>query len=125
MSLKIGQSPDLKIRGVISDKKFKKGDLIESCYLILIPRMQEQYINQTVLEQYYFEWTDKYIAIVLGLGSLYNHSDNPSCVIRLDYKKKLINFYALKNINPGDELTHDYEYSDNEKHLLNFNRNLD
>lgn len=63
-----------------------------------------------IMENYTFVWDSrkKSVAILLGFGSLYNHSVKPNA----DYIKKLKDgvmiFKAMRKIKAGEEITIDY-----------------
>ena len=99
-----------KGRGVFTSKILKKGDLIEICPVIELSYKEHQKLSGHILENYAFVWNTKKrsVAILLGFGSLYNHSVRPNA----DYIKKLKDgvmiFKALRNIRAGEEITIDY-----------------
>ena len=77
-----------KGRGVFTSKVLKKGDLIEICPVIELSYKEHQTLVGHILENYTFVWntSKKNVAIVLGFGSLYNHSAKPNA----DYIKKIV-----------------------------------
>ncbi|MBL7836050.1 MAG: SET domain-containing protein-lysine N-methyltransferase [Bacteroidetes bacterium] len=99
-----------KGRGVFTSKVLKKGDLIEICPVIEVSYKDHQKLVGNILENYTFVWNTqkKSAAILLGFGSLYNHSTKPNA----DYLKRLKDgvmvFKALKTIKVGEEITIDY-----------------
>lgn len=99
-----------KGRGVFTSKILKKGELIEICPVIELSYKEHQKLSGHILENYAFVWNTRKrsVAILLGFGSLYNHSSKPNA----DYIKKLSDgvmvFKALKNIKAGEEITIDY-----------------
>ncbi len=108
--LKIGISETLGVRGVIADQPIKKGIVIERCPVVLVPINQEKALFQTVLERYYFEWTNTHHVIVMGYGSLYNHSYTPNALYRLNYKDHCMVYRAIKDIAEGEEVTINYNW---------------
>jgi SET domain-containing protein len=105
----IGDSKKLKgIRCVNAACAIKKGELIESCPIILIPVSEGKIIDGTVLGNYKFVWNKEFECLVLGYGCLYNHSFTPNAVYKMDYIHKKMNFYALTNIAIGDEIQTNY-----------------
>lgn len=111
--IELGISPKLKIRGILASANILKGEIIEKCPLILIDINEEEHLENTKLREYYFIFNKKYHCIVLGYGSLYNHSFTPNAEIYRDFKNKLIVFKAVKNIRKGEEIT--YKYMDREE----------
>lgn len=83
--------------GVFAGKRFKEGDLIEECY-ILITRGKDK-----ALENYYFDVNGKY-ALLTGFGCIYNHSEDPNADYRYNEKRKLFTFKAEKTIRKGEEI---------------------
>src|SRR4051794_17429842 len=63
-------------RGVFAGRRFRRGEVIEVCPVIFIPRRQERKCRGELLEKYIFHWPDGRhgAAIALGYGSIYNHS---------------------------------------------------
>ncbi len=102
-------------RGVFAEKAIKQGELIESCPIIYLTEEDYPLAKKTTLLNYYFlnEPEDR-SAIALGFGSLYNHSYEPNST----YKKRLdegwIDFVALKDIAPDEEITVNYNYGNPE-----------
>ncbi len=99
-----------KGRGVFTSKVLNKGDLIEICPVIELSYKDHQKLVGHKMENYAFAWDSrkKSAAIVLGFGSLYNHSSKPNA----DYIKKIKDgvmiYKALKKIKAGEEITIDY-----------------
>lgn len=85
------------------------GSLIEICPIIVLPGEQaREVVRGYVLYEYYFEWRKESIAIALGYGSLYNHSEKPNAIFEPDYQNQFILFKALKEISAGEEILVDY-----------------
>lgn len=97
-------------RGVFTETALKAGDLIEICPAIVLPAEQLPVIHATHLHDYYFLWGEdqKQCAIALGYGSLYNHSYQPNAEYVVDEDVQTIDFYCLKDIAPGEEITVNY-----------------
>jgi uncharacterized protein len=108
-SLEIAKLPG-KGRGVIARRKFHAGELIERPPVIVIPREQVALLRQTRLCSYYYEWgvDCRQAAIVLGYGSLYNHSYRPNARFVFREDEERLEFIALGEIFPGDEITINY-----------------
>ena len=83
--------------------------VIEICPIIVIPGEQaREIVRGYVLYEYYFEWKKDSIAIALGYGSLYNHSEHPNAKFEPDYKNQYIIFKSTKAIPSGEEILVDY-----------------
>jgi uncharacterized protein len=105
----VGKSIKLKgIRGIFASRNILKNELIESCPIILIPEKELNPMEKTVLGNYKYAWNTKYDCIVLGYCMLTNHSYNPNTIYKRDFRKKKMNFYAIKNIKRGEEIYINY-----------------
>lgn len=87
-------------------RSFRPGEEIEACHAVLIP--WEQVEPESVLSSYVFDWDDDSAALVLGCGSIYNHSDSPSAHVVMDYDEQTAHFMASRSIKGGEEITIDY-----------------
>lgn len=98
-----------KGRGVFATKDFNQGDIIEHCPIIFINENEEPFIQKTILGKYIYEWSDKNNgAIILGYGSIYNHSYHPNAEYIRDFKNNILIYKAIKNISSGAEITVNY-----------------
>lgn len=97
-------------RGVFAGEPLEVGSLIEICPAIVLPAEELPIIHGTKLHDYYFLWGDdqKQCAIALGYGSLYNHAYDPNAHYLVDYEHETIDFYCIKNISAGEEITVNY-----------------
>ena len=95
--------------GMYCTEDIQMDSVIEICPIIVIPGEQaREIVRGYVLYEYYFEWKRDSIAIALGYGSLYNHSEKPNAVFEPDYKGQYIIFKAVKVIPAGAEILVDY-----------------
>lgn len=108
LPFKIGLSPTLKIRGNIATRNIKKNTIIERCPVILIDEKYEDFLEETKFSSYYFIWDDKYHCIVLGYGSIFNHSKNNNTKFYKNKKNQTMIFKTIKDVKAGEELTTDY-----------------
>jgi hypothetical protein len=105
----IGTSKQLKgIRGVFAKKKILKGSVIEVCPIILFPNKDLEHIEQTVLNFYEYVWDANWDCVVLGYGSLYNHSYKPNAMFKRDVKNTTMYYVALRTIAKDEEITVNY-----------------
>lgn len=97
-------------RGIFTSRLIEAGTLIEICPVIVLPEEDLPIIHKTFLHDYYFFWgeDEKQCAIALGMGSLYNHSYNANAEYILDLDEHTIDFYSVKDIEPGEEITVNY-----------------
>ncbi len=98
-------------RGVASIHHIPTESIIESCPVIMLSSADTQVIHSTRLHDYYFLWdTDqKTSAIALGYGSLYNHSESPNADYVLNDETQEIQFFAIKDIEAGDQILINYQ----------------
>jgi uncharacterized protein len=102
--------------GVFAAEKIKKGEVIEECPVLVMSGEDVELLRKTKLRQYYFMWEKdkpsirlaKKVAVCMGWGAVYNHSDNPNVKTAKDFKKETITFTALRDIKKGEEVTHSY-----------------
>ena len=86
--------------GVFATKDFSKGDIVEKCLYIKVKR--------GILKEYAYECPgpEDIVAVLLGYGSIYNHSYNPNILGSWDEDFAI--FKAIKDIKKGEELFQDY-----------------
>jgi len=105
----IGTSDTLKgIRCIKAERDIKAGELIESCPVILIPIPQLKDHDKTVLGNYNYDWDKKNDAFVLGYCVLTNHSFSANTVYQKNYKTKMMEFRAAKDIKKDEEIFINY-----------------
>lgn len=99
-----------KKRCVFCSEKIEKGSTIELSHVIVLNAEDTKAIHKTSLHNYYFLWDVEKgtSAIALGFGSLYNHSDDPNTDFEIQPAEELIRFFAVKDIEAGEELCIDY-----------------
>jgi hypothetical protein len=97
-------------RGVFAGSSIQKGELIEVCPVIICGEGDKAHFDKTALYDYYFMWGDdeSKTAIALGFGSLYNHHCPANTEFLADYDDNTIDFYALRYIEAGEEITINY-----------------
>lgn len=103
-------------RGVFAGRRFGKGELIEACPVIPLTHADEMRLAGTTLDHYLFAWGGgaQGACLVLGLGSLYNHSATPNAgACRVD-DKALMEFVALRDIAEGEQILVDYQWEEDE-----------
>jgi hypothetical protein len=97
-------------RGIRALRKFRKGECIERSHVIVIPREQWPSIEHTVFFDHTFYWgeDEEDAALALGFGSLFNHSYRPNAVYTRFFAEGQIHFFTLRDIEPGEEVTINY-----------------
>ena len=106
--IRVGISPTLHIRGLVADENIRKGQVLERCPVILVHVRQQEALEKTVFDRYIYQWNAHNVAVVLGYGSLYNHSYAPNVRYGFNYKDQTAIFTALRNISAGEELFINY-----------------
>jgi hypothetical protein len=103
----------VKGRGVFARVRFARGETIETAPVIVILAEKWHHVEPTVLALYIFNFGPRgeHAAIALGFGSLYNHSYSPNAVYTKNWEERLIRFTALRDIEPGEEITVNYNGS--------------
>lgn len=101
-------------RGVFSNAYIKKGEIIEECPIIEIPKGDLTSINQSILFTYFFYFGEKKekALLALGFGSLYNHSYSPNARYEINEDDKTLVITAVKNIKKDEEITFNYKGND-------------
>ncbi len=104
--------------GVYALKDFKKNEIIEICPAIFLPIKELEIIRKTKMNFYFFEYTNKEFAIVLGYGSIYNHSYKPNAQYRFNFKTRTMVVRARKKIKAGTEIFFNYNFWAGDKSAL-------
>ena len=97
-------------RGVFAARNLKRGEVIERCPVLVLPRNDYLLVKKTELRNYYFMWGKSTSAICFGYGSMYNHSYESNATYRKRIKEKIIDFIAIKSLKKGEEITVNYNY---------------
>ena len=93
--------------GVFAAAAFAVDEVIEECpVLVVVPKHAKKVAN-TVFGDYVYEWKGGY-GLALGYGSLYNHSRTSNARYEMDYDIDEIHIVAVRAIEPGDEITINY-----------------
>jgi uncharacterized protein len=111
-----------KGRGIFAAKRIKKGTLIEHAPILVTPAADWRHLKHTVINHYVFVWheqTDE-AGLVLGFGSLYNHSYQPNAYTELDKRHKAMKYIALHDIPAHEEITINYNGDENDQSELWF-----
>ncbi len=98
-------------RGVFAGASIVAGELIEQCPVVALEdRKDRDRLRKTGLVNYYFLWGQKrdHAAICLGWGAVYNHSFSPNARFEKRIEDGRMDFYALRQIEAGEEITVNY-----------------
>jgi uncharacterized protein len=106
----VGPSPE-RGRGVFATRRFGPGETIEMCPVIALSEVDARKLDDTMLCEYYFGWGEdrKQAAIVLGYGSLYNHSFTPNAAHHKNVADGVMSVVALREIAAGGEIFIHYD----------------
>ena len=111
-----------KGRGVVATENIKLGEIIEVCPTIFISKEEAEFTkNSEVLKYYCLEqYAIGKSCVMLGYGSIYNHSKNPNADIEYNEEKpeNYLTFRAIKDIKTGEEIVYDYEFDNNVEEFL-------
>jgi SET domain-containing protein len=92
--------------GVFASAKISEGEVFEKCPVhdLQIPKGE----TSPLFLDYRFNWPQgidwEQQVVSWGYGSLYNHSDNPNANWRSNLEDRTFEFYATKEIEPGEEI---------------------
>ncbi len=112
-----------KGRGVVATQDIKKDEIIECCPIIFLSDKEIDFFeSKSDVLKFYYLWQcaiNKH-CLMLGYGSLYNHSLSPNSDVDYNTEKSEnhLFFYATKDIKAGEEIVYDYEFDDNKEDFL-------
>ncbi|MEC0124866.1 SET domain-containing protein [Paenibacillus pabuli] len=95
-------------RGVFATVDIPKGQLIHQAPVVPYPNEDHEHVEKTILEDYVFEYGANHTAILLGYGSLINHSYEPNATYDINFDNHTFDFYAYKDIKAGEEVLINY-----------------
>ena len=106
-----------KGRGVFTREKIEADTVIEEAPVIVMNAEDRVNIDKTLLHDYIFAWgkNEDQCAMALGNVSVYNHSYESNCEYFMDFEKEIIEVKTVRQINPGEELTINYNGDWNDK----------
>jgi SET domain-containing protein len=95
--------------GIFAERDFKEGEIIEDCPTITMTPTERKHCEKTILDHYMYPWrSTRSASIVLGYGSLYNHSFTPNADWKQNFKTRRMVYRAIKPIKKGEEITVNY-----------------
>jgi SET domain-containing protein len=99
-------SSESRGRGIFAARRFEPGETIEVCPVIALSEADARTLDGTGLSDYYFGWGKDGMAaaIVLGYGSLYNHSPSPNAVHQKHEAAGIMSVVAARRIERGEEI---------------------
>ena len=101
-----------KGRGVIAKRFIQSGTLIDTAHVLLLCQADYDLIEKTLLYGYIFAWEEcngqPQYALAMSSSEFINHSYMPNAKYLQYYDSKTINFIAIRDILPGEEITINY-----------------
>lgn len=95
--------------GIFALKDFKKGEMIESAPVLTFDTKGRKTLEKTILSHYIYPWkSTRGAALVLGYGSIYNHSFSPNADWKQNFKTNSMVYRAIKPIKKGEEILVNY-----------------
>lgn len=95
-------------RGIFATRDIRKGELIHEAPAVTFLNEEYELIEKTTLADFVFNYGANHTAILLGYGSLFNHSYTPNAVYELQFEKLTADFFAHKDIKAGEEIFINY-----------------
>lgn len=111
-----------KGRGVFATDVIEEGEIIERFPTIVLSEVERAFVKSQpeVLYYYYLDMLRFDVSVImLGYGSLYNHSKTPNSEFRVLNLPNMMEVYALRRIEEGEEIVYDYNFDDGREEFLN------
>jgi hypothetical protein len=104
--------------GVFATEKIFSGDIIEKCPVVPLKIEELPFLKKSAIVDYLFEWettpfSEYKIAFILGYCMVYNHSYTPNSKTTRNFDDGTMDFVALRDIESGEEITHNYHGNPN------------
>jgi hypothetical protein len=95
--------------GVFALKDFSVGEIIESAPALTFDTKGRKTLERTKLSHYIYPWrSTRGAALILGYGSIYNHSFSPNADWKQNFKTQSMVYRAIKPIKKGEEVLVNY-----------------
>lgn len=99
-------------RGLFATEDIKSQTVVESSPVIVLPTSEwEAHGRHTIMNHYAFVWRDSKppsMALALGLGSIFNHNNDPNVGWICDFHTRTIRYITLRDVKKGEELCISY-----------------
>jgi SET domain-containing protein len=108
--LYIGETSN-KGRGIFTTGAIPTDTIIETSPVIVMSAEDRVNLDKTLLHDYIFEWQPEgkeMCCMALGWVPLYNHAYQSNCEYCMDYDNQTIFIQTVRAIQPGEELTINY-----------------
>jgi hypothetical protein len=97
---------DVKGYGVFTNEFIPKYSIVEICYCIDVGMVNN--IHSAYDYLFYDTLMNKNL-LPFGTGAVYNHSKDANLEWKItDHNKNIMEIYSIKDINPNDEMCHNY-----------------
>jgi len=99
-----------KGKAVFTSAFINKQSVIEIAPVIVMNESDREFLDKTLLHDYIFEWGEdkKKCCMALGNIPIYNHSYTSNCEYFMDFDEEQIFVKTVRDIQPGEELTINY-----------------
>lgn len=107
-------------RGVFTRDFIAADIIVETSPVIVMTAEERLLLDKTLLHDYIFEWEPGgkvMCCMAQGYISVYNHSYTSNCEYFMNYDERTIFIKAVRDIQPGEELTINYngDWDDSKK----------
>jgi SET domain-containing protein len=112
-------------RGVFARRDIPEGTMFERAPALLLPKDEVfgESTGNAALSWYVFDWNGvpkkSLVALVLGYGSIYNHSSDANATYLMD-APDVMEYYAARDIAAGEEIFINYQGEGTPSHELGF-----
>lgn len=90
--------------------------MVEICPVIIFNTKERKRLEKTALSHYIYPWRSvRGAALVLGNGSIYNHSYFPNADWKQNFKTESMVYRAIRSIKKGEEITVNYNSEPDDK----------
>lgn len=99
-----------KGNGVFTKERISRGKVIEESPVLVMNAADRLLLDQTLLHDYIFEWGEHKTECCMAMGyvPLYNHHYRSNCEYFMDFQSETIQIRTVRIIEPGEELTINY-----------------
>lgn len=94
---------------LVATQNIKEGQVIEKCPTIRLSPTERKHCAKTLLNYYMYPWrSTRSASVVLGYGSIINHSFTPNADWKQDFRSNTMVYRAIRDIKKGEEITVNY-----------------
>lgn len=113
-----------KGRGVFTTEAIEAETIIEISPVVVMEAKDRVHLDKTLLHDYIFEWGPQKTecCMALGLIPIYNHSYASNCEYYMDFEENMMMVKTVRNIEPGEELTINYNGDWNDERKVWFEK---